>query len=258
MVDTCILMLSCDKYNDLWGPFFTLFWQYWPDHSFKVYLGSNLLVYDDPRVKTIAIGEDNNWSHGLLKILELIDTPYIILMLEDFFFRRPVNTNDVLRCIKALKELDGEMLRLIPRPRPDRPVPGYPFLGFIKPTSPYRVSTQGTLWRKSALISLIRDGENIWEFELKGTERSWGEKEGYYSVWKTVLTYHHHVVEKGKWFRSAARRFGAMNIGCDFNARSVMSMEETFLWHISKLLSYPKGLVPWAFRQKLKQHIKTL
>ena len=100
--------------------------------------------------------------------------------------------------------------------------------------------------------------ENIWEFELKGTERSWGEKEGYYSVWKTVLTYHHHVVEKGKWFRSAARRFGAMNIGCDFNARSVMSMEETFLWHINKLLSYPKGLVPWAFRQKLKQHIKTL
>ena len=85
MVDTCILILSCDKYNDLWGPFFTLFWQYWPDHSFKVYLGSNLLVYNDPRVKTIDIGEDNNWSHGLLKILELIDTPYIILMLEDFF-----------------------------------------------------------------------------------------------------------------------------------------------------------------------------
>ena len=68
-----------------------------------------------------------------------------------FFFQRPVNTDDVLRCIKALKELDGQMLRLIPRPRPDRPVPGYPFLGFIKPTSPYRVSTQGTLWRKSAL-----------------------------------------------------------------------------------------------------------
>ena len=129
-----------------------------------MYLGSNLLVYNDSSVKTIAIGEDKNWSHGLLKILELTDTPYVSLMLDDFFLRRPVNTNHVLRCIKALKDLNGQMLRLIPRPLPDKPVRAYPFLSHVKPTSLYRVSTQGTLWRKAALISLIGDGENIWEF----------------------------------------------------------------------------------------------
>ena len=132
MVDTCILVLSCDKYNDLWRPFFALFWRYWPDHSFKVYLGSNLLVYNASGVKTIAIGEDKNWSHGLLKILELTDTPYVSLMLDDFFLRRPVNTNHVLRCIKALKDLNGQMLRLIPRPLPDKPVRAYPFLSHVK------------------------------------------------------------------------------------------------------------------------------
>lgn len=84
--DISVLVVSCDKYSDLWGPFFTLFWRYWTVPSCKVYLGSNYLIYNDPRVETIAIGEDKNWSHGLIEIVSKIDTPYIILMLEDFFF----------------------------------------------------------------------------------------------------------------------------------------------------------------------------
>jgi len=36
-----ILIPSCDKYSDLWRPFFTLFWRHWPDCPFPVYLGSN-------------------------------------------------------------------------------------------------------------------------------------------------------------------------------------------------------------------------
>lgn len=86
MVDISVLIVSCDKYSDLWKPFFTLFWRYWPNSSFKVYLGSNYLVYKDSRVKTIAIGEDKSWSQGLLDMVSRIDTPFIILMLEDFFY----------------------------------------------------------------------------------------------------------------------------------------------------------------------------
>lgn len=253
--DTSVLVISCDKYSDLWKPFFTLFWQYWPINTSKVYLGSNFLKYKDSRVKTITIGEDKSWSQGLLDMVSRIDTPFIILMLEDFFLREPVNINDIFMCVEALKNLDGNMLRLVPRPRPYKPVKGYPFLGYIKSTSPFRVSTQGTLWRKSALLSLIKDGESIWEFELNGTERSRDDK-GYYCVWKPVLTYEHHVIERGKWFRSEARKFGAMNIGCDFSRRPMMSMKETFIWHIKKLISYPQSLVPWLLRQKIKKRIK--
>lgn len=253
--DTSVLIISCDKYSDLWEPFFTLFWRYWKASSFKVYLGSNYLIYSDPRVETIAIGADKNWSHGLLEIVKRIDTPFIILMLEDFFLRETVKINDIFMCVEALRNLNGNMLRLVPYPRPDKSVKGYPFLGYIKPTSPYRVSTQGTLWRKSALLSIIRDGESIWKFELNGTERSRSDN-GYYCVWKPILTYGHHVIERGKWFRSEARRFAAMDIGCDFNRRSIMSVRESFIWHIKKLVSYPQNLVPWLLRQKIKNQIK--
>ena len=36
--DSAILILSCDKFSDLWKPFFDLFWKYWPDCPYNVYL----------------------------------------------------------------------------------------------------------------------------------------------------------------------------------------------------------------------------
>ncbi|MCP4345827.1 MAG: hypothetical protein GY795_09910 [Desulfobacterales bacterium] len=251
--DTSVLVVSCDKYSDMWKPFFTLFRRYWPDNPLKVYLGSNHLVYNDSDVTTLLAGEDKSWSHGLLKMIEQVETPYVILMLEDFFLQETVDTDSVIKCINTLKNLDGHMLRLIPRPGPDKGVADHPFLGYIKPDASFRVSTQGTLWRKSALLSLIREGESAWEFELNSTERSRNQKNGYYCVWKPVLTYKHHVVERGKWFRSEARKFGAMDIGCDFSRRAVMSVYETYMWHVGKLLSFPKNMIPWGFRQKIKE-----
>ena len=254
--DTSILVASCDKYADLWRPFFNLMWRYWPDSPFKIYLGANLMVYDDPRVKTLTIGKDLGWSTGLRRMLEQIETPSIILMLEDFFLRRPVDSETVVNCLRALYDLDAHMIRLVPRPAPDRRVPDFSFLGSIKPSSPYRVSAQGTLWQKSSLLSLIRDGESIWEFELMGTVRSRVNENGYYCAREDVMTYKHHVIERGKWLRSEARRFGGMDIGCDFSRRPIMSLREDARWRISRLLAYPKGLIPWSFRQKMMRYFR--
>ncbi len=253
--ESSILVVSCDKYSDLWQPFFTLFWRYWNDCPFDVYLLSNFLTYPDPRVKTLAMGEDKNWSGSLLEALKQIDTPYLILMLEDFFFRKPVNTDEIFRCIEALKALNGRMLRLIPRPKPDKPVLNCSFLGYIRATSAFRISTQGSLWEKSALMSLLRDGENIWEFEINGTKRIRNQT-GYYCVWQPVLTYHHHVVERGKWFRSEARQFRAARIGCDFSKRQIMTAEETFRWYVRKISAFPKQLISWEMRQKITDKLR--
>ena len=50
-----VLFTSCDKYQDLWGPFFTLFFRYWQDCPYLVYIGSNHFKYDHERVNTIAV-----------------------------------------------------------------------------------------------------------------------------------------------------------------------------------------------------------
>ena len=66
--DVTILVVSCDKYKDLWIPFFHCFFKYWSDCPYPVFLASNDLEYSDPRVKTILIGPDKDYSSNLLAI----------------------------------------------------------------------------------------------------------------------------------------------------------------------------------------------
>src|SRR5687767_11173207 len=90
-----LLVPSCDSYSDLWRPFWTLFWRYWPDCPFPAHLGSNVERFDDVRVTTVTAGGGNNWTNRVREQVEALSTPYVLLMLEDFFLRAPVPTSRV-------------------------------------------------------------------------------------------------------------------------------------------------------------------
>lgn len=251
-----VLAPSCDAYSDLWRPFFTQFFRHWPDCPFPVCLGSNQQTYDDPRVTTIAAEHGNNWTNRVRDQLRKIDTPYVLMILEDFFLRSRVPTAEVLSCLTFIHETGGHMVRLVPRPTPDVPVPGQPAFGHILPGSPYRLSTQAAIWRRETLIAMMRDNESIWQFELAGSPRSAAMPEGFYAVWKSVMTYGHHVVERGKWFRNAAAEFGPMKIGCDFTRRGIMTRSEMAKWYWGKVRNELLSLLPRTWRASLKEAVR--
>ncbi len=213
--------MSCDAYRDLWIPFFTLFWRYWPDCPFPVYLGANCAYFDDPRVKSLTAG-NHEWSNRLRSHLGEIETQYVLLLLEDYFFTEPIKTEEITKALCSLDRLNGTVLRLYPVPGPDKPVSGFGGIGQIDPLASYRVSTQASIWNKMNFSELLQDEETIWDFEYRGSRRSRRMLNGFYSSYKTVLPYR-QVVERGKWFRSAANYFAEQRIGCDFTARPVMS-----------------------------------
>lgn len=253
-----VLVPSCDAYADLWIPFFTLFWRYWPDCPFPVYLGSNTQEFDHPKVTTLYAGHGNNWTNRVREQILALTTPYVLLMLEDFFLRRPTQTAQILACFASLRSLEGEMLRLVRRPPPDRPVANHPLIGWIRPGAPYRVSTQATLWRRQTLLDLMRESETIWQFELDGSRRSDRLEQGFYCVWQSVLPYDHHVVERGKWFRHEAWRFRRMGIGCDFSRRPIMTKREMVRWALPKARSRMLELLPWPQRQRLVNLVRKM
>jgi hypothetical protein len=218
---SCAVMVSsCDAYRDLWRPFFTLFWRYWPDCPFPVYLGSNETGYEHPRVTTLKVPEQT-WSKNLKGFLEQIEADYVLMLLDDFFLDGAVDTNLLVRHLVALNSFGGTVLRIYPRPGPEERLAGHKEIGSLHPRAPYRVSAQPAFWNRQKLISLLRDDESAWEFESKGTERSQVHANGFYGTYKPLLSYC-HVVERGEWFRSAARRYKTEQIGCDFAARPVM------------------------------------
>lgn len=226
IISCSVLVSSCDAYSDLWTPFFTLFWRHWPNCPFPVYLGTNFAECKHPRVRTLHAGTDESWSANLSSFLARLQSEYVLLLLEDFFFTQRVNTQTIETYIAALDELGGATLRLRPNPPPDGRVPGYEPLGSVDARAPFRVSAQAGIWNRRDLQALLRSGESAWEFERNATERSRSRSGGFYCVRKPVIHYM-HVVERGRWFRHAARRFGGAQIGCDFQARGIVPYGET-------------------------------
>jgi hypothetical protein len=253
-----ILVPSCDAYFDLWLPFFTLFWRYWADCPFAVYLGCNQKAFTFPGVEVIHANHGANWTNRVREQVSAVPTPYVLLMLEDFFLRKPVSTEDILRKLSTLEDLEGHVLRLVRRPGPTEPVSRHGGVGAIAPGAPYRVSTQAAIWRKETLLALMRDSESIWQFEIEGTKRSRSYTAGFYGVWNDQLPYGHHVVEKGKWFRQEAAWGKQANIGCDFTGRPVMSLRESVAWKCWKARSVVLNCVPWKHRLTLKAWVARL
>jgi hypothetical protein len=250
LADLTIIVCSCDDYSDLWRPYFTLFFRNWPDCPWKIVLMSNEQVYDDPRVETMAVGQLRSWSTELRAVLTKVTTSHVLLVLEDFFLRSSVNQSLVETCFREMMVRDGNMFRLVRRPGPDRRVSSQRLFGEVDLGAPFRVSTQGAIWRKTALEALLQDGESIWQFEVDGSRRS-ETQGGYYAVWNDVLTYRHHVVERGRWFRPEARHFGGMGIGCDFSRRPIMTHVDMLRWYKHKIMGDLRSAVPWRWRRTI-------
>jgi hypothetical protein len=251
MDDVAVLIPSCDKYRDLWTPFFTLFWKFWPDCNYNVYLGSNHVQYNNHMVKMINVGDDISWSDGLIAMLGMIPEEYVIMMLEDFFLRERVDNAKIAMYIRILKKLKGGLLRLAPMPGPDIIIKESK-LGIISKEASYRVSTQGAVWRKDVLSALLEKGESAWEFELNGTKRSRHLECNFYGTTTHILTYKNHVVERGKWLPKEARRFRMMNIGCDFNKRKIMTRMQYLVWNFDRMLSKHLNKIPQSVKKTVR------
>jgi hypothetical protein len=67
--DTALLVISCDKYADLWEPFLYFFNKNWPDCPLDKYFIANEKSVPDPHFKTIQLKDDISWSDNLIKAL---------------------------------------------------------------------------------------------------------------------------------------------------------------------------------------------
>ena len=245
-----ILVMSCDLYADAWPVFFECFQKYWMDCPYPVYLGSNQKHFNHPNVHTVMVGPDMNWAHSAQKMVEAIDSEYVLIFLEDFFLTRPVDSQQVATLFRALVDLDGAYLRLKPFPRPDHIVSAYPDLGLIEPGAPYRVALQAAIWKKQVFLRLLKPGETPWQMELRGTVRSEGLPEAFYSVWKSAIHYQAGIT-LGKWTPSALRLLQRHNITPDLSVRPVLTADQAWRREYSRSINRILNSIPWKFRRKI-------
>ena len=225
-MNTSVLIYSCDKYSDVWGPFFKLLFKYWKC-PYQVYVVAEKEQCLIPEVKTINV-EEGEWTDEIRSAVNQIPTKYVIGMCEDFFMRRPVRQDVIDDCIGHMEK--------------NKDIACFNFemeYGTLEPTkiknfgrkpdgSMYRQTCQPTLWRRDILSELLEGSKTPWGWELTTAP----DKYSYY-VWNGPedelvfeYGYHNHEwmgLQKGRWVaHDVMPLFEKEGIDIDYSIRGIV------------------------------------
>lgn len=202
-----IVVSSCDAFLDCWRPFAFFFRKYWSDCPFPVYLIVNELPIRSRFIQPIVVGADRGWASNMQFALERIQTSHVLYFQEDYFLEAPVRKEQLAAdiacafeqnaeafCFRARSELESDF-----QPINDR-------FGVVPRDSDARTRCQVTLWKREALLSVLRPGEDAWDMEARGSERtrnmlilSYGIREN------PAIPYLMSAIVRGLWTPEALR-----------------------------------------------------
>lgn len=151
-----ILVLSCDKYEPCWKPFFTLLEKYYPGHP-KTFLVTETKTC--PYCETININSDK-WGIRFKGALNQLTDDDVLVMLDDFFIRGPVDaeriskikTNNEIMCYNFEQDYRDPLIKLKE-------------WDIQKNNQIYLNSCQPTVWNRKLLIERLDDNKTPQEWE---------------------------------------------------------------------------------------------
>lgn len=193
--NVAVCVLSFDGFSDLWKPFFDHFYSAWSQCPYPVYLVANHKTFDHPQVTTVLTGCDIDWSTNLRTAVTSIPEERILFLFDDWL-PIEIDGRSAQFHIEQAVANDWPYLTLYPNNYRTRKVA--PDISEISKDGIYRCTLLDGLIRKDFLLDLLIDGENAWEFELRGGQRA--RETVLYSVDKRIFR-HHHLIRKGVWMR---------------------------------------------------------
>lgn len=200
-----LVVSSCDAFCDTWQPFTYFFLKQWPDCPFETYLIINELRVVSDVLKPINVGPDRGWASNFRRALEGLPHDYVLYLQDDYFLNAPVDTarivNDCAWCVA--NDADSLCFRGYPAPQPGY-TPVTPQFGLAPLDSDGRTRCQFALWKKSALMHVLREGETAWEMESRGSERTLDMKVLVYGRRDDApIRYLSSAIVRGLWVREA-------------------------------------------------------
>ncbi len=173
MKNMCILIMSCDKYHDVWEPCVSFLRKFLDLRDYCIYLSTESLednsVHGVDRYILTGAGE---WSMRLRLSLAKIEEEFVFLLLDDFWLTDRLDKRLLERDIKYLCSNNDVGVIYI----------NYVKWRFLKDYSAdyklwengmiYRINTRPAIWKKEYLMKIIDERESVWQFERIGSIRS--------------------------------------------------------------------------------------
>ncbi len=165
-----ILVNSCDKYEDLWIPFFTLLKKYWQPIEPRIILNTETKIFsmDGLKIECIhPVNPDDTYGQRMINVLSKITTPYVIPFLDDFFIRKNVDLNminDIMKWMDSDKSIVYFNCDHTPTYY-DWERDKYPGFHRIPYGNVYTLNMQAAIWRTEKLRSYWLPEVSPWEWE---------------------------------------------------------------------------------------------
>lgn len=178
-----VIITTCDSYLPALKPMEWLMQKYWKPVPDVTVMGFSLPGFDLPDNWTFAsMGSQdkypfNKWSNALIELLQAIDDEVVLIMLEDMWPIRPVDTEalDILYRYMlqfeyvAKMDLCGDRLYALGM----KPYDNVGRIDLVKsmPGSPYHLSLMPGFWRRKHLLNVLIPDESPHQVEIIGTTR---------------------------------------------------------------------------------------
>ncbi len=228
-----MMILSCDRYSDLWSGYVKQLVRYWPDNPAR----EIVLVTDRetdaafPGLRITAAGEDRAWTARFRFALESVRTEYVLVTLDDYYLTEPVQTDTISEYLRFMAAEGTDYFRLYPRPKraAGEKLRELGRVCRVDPAVPYGVNLYTSLWRTDFLRNCLEKDCDIWQFEATLYLRASELKARCAASSEPVYPFL-DVVRKGKLLHKSAAYF-RKNPGIYTGSRAVNSWRfEIGLW----------------------------
>lgn len=220
-----VIVASCDAYSDLWEPFSRLFKRYWPNCPYDVVLVTESSVSEPERYvsdRIVSCGKGVGWGDRLVMALQQLQTPYVILLCDDYFLCDQVDTSKIEKIVGWAEKYHSGYFLMV-RTAETRPAfSETEGLFELKKGRGYCVGTQAGVWDVRFLEYLAFGCNSIWEFERLGSFKCVGWDQPILGTLKMVFPFE-DVVHKGRWEVHGVRLCDRNDIDIDYSRRKQMT-----------------------------------
>lgn len=237
-----VLINSCDDYEDLWIPFFTLFKKYWNPKGIRILLNTESKSFQFKDLDIECIHPENPkdaYGKRMIHALSQIKTPYVIPLLDDFFLRKEVNTDLITQIIKWMDH-DKHIAYFncdCTETFYDYEVDKYPGFKRIPKGNEYTLNMQAAVWRTKKLLDYWLPDVSPWEWEcFTNLCAARNKRDKFYCVTDLKNGFCDYGfclqgmgVFRGKWVKNdVVPLFEKENIHVDFSKRGFYSPKDNY------------------------------
>lgn len=272
-----ILVNSCDKYEDAWEPFFACLKHFSGERQlYPIVLNTESKQFqsDYYHVDTINTPGKATWSKRLKNVLSFIDTEYVFFLLEDYFLEDTFDNDRLEKVIQYMDEnRDVGIVDIRPRWAESRAEAESNKIKYKdvedsfeeRNLDRFNITCSPAIWRVSALKSLLRSHEDVWQFEyysgirakkygvkvVRFVTRVPGIYEYNYQIWSGM------GITQGQWLPGNVDFFAKLNIPVNFEKLGILdvaSMDDVRKHNRSSLKNVIKK-IPTKIKKRMTRRL---